>query len=168
MVSTLCMAFSMRDPKRQQSFFLVIKLRRATLCYHVGMANMDRVVHTKSYSYHNVDTGDDINSDVPEVEKTNNVNEGDHNNPKNHQTDLEVGQKNESDDEDTEDGKTNISPQFKPNNLVCLPSCIDLDKSESILKTRFSNEMVNHVLGWNMFLWTIKWEVFYVKLGSLK
>ena len=129
---------------------------------------MDRVVHTEAYSNNNVDTGDDINSDVPEVEKTNNVNESDDNNPKNHQTDLEVGQKNESDDEDTKDGKTNISPQFKSNNLVRLPSCINLHKTESILKTRFVNKMINHVLGRHVFLWTIKWKVFYVKLGSLK
>ena len=129
---------------------------------------MNRVVHAQTYGNHNVDTGDDVNGDIPEVEKTNNVNEGDHNNTKNHETDLDIGQENESDDEDTHDGETNISPQFKSNDLVCLPSCINLDKGEGILKTRFGNEMVNHVLGWHVFLRTIKWEVFNVKLGSLE
>ena len=92
----------------------------------------------------------------------------DHNNTKNNETYFDIGQKNESDDEDTHDGETNISPQFKSNDLVCLPSCINLDKGEGILKTRCSNKMVNHVLGWHVFLGTIKWEVFNVKLGSLK
>ena len=41
-----------------------------TLCHHVGMGNMDRVVHTQTYGNDNVDIGDDVNGDVPEVEKT--------------------------------------------------------------------------------------------------
>ena len=58
---------------------------------------MHRVVHTETYGNHNVDTGDDVYCDVPEVEKSNNVNESDDHNPKNHQRDLEVGKENESD-----------------------------------------------------------------------
>ena len=131
------------------------------------MRNMDWVVHTEAYGNDNVDARDDVNGDVPEVEKANNVSEGDHNNTKNHQTDLKISQKNESDDEHTEDGKTNIPPQLEADNPVCLPSCINLDEGEGILKTRFSKEMVNHVFGRHMFLGTIKWEVLNVKLSSL-
>ena len=38
-----------------------------------SMSYMNRVVHTESYGQDNIDTGDDVNSDVPEVEEPNDV-----------------------------------------------------------------------------------------------
>ena len=94
---------------------------------------MDRVVHTQPYSNDNVDAGDDVNGDAPEVKEADNVSEGEDDNTKHHQTNLKVGQEDKSDDKNTENGKTHISPELKPNNSVSLPGCINLHKAESIL-----------------------------------
>ena len=63
---------------------------------------MDRVVHTKTYGNNNIDARDDVNGDIPEVEKANNVNKGEQDNTQHHQADPQVGQENKGDDENTE------------------------------------------------------------------
>ena len=45
---------------------------------------------------------DDVNGDIPEVEKANNVKEGKQDNTQHHQADPQVGQENKGDDENTE------------------------------------------------------------------
>ena len=40
-----------------------------------GVTNVDRVVHTEADSQHDVDTGDDVDGDVPEMQKAHDVHE---------------------------------------------------------------------------------------------
>ena len=47
------------------------------------MANMHRIIHTESNSKDNIYTGDDINGDVPEVKKSNDIGQSDDNNSEN-------------------------------------------------------------------------------------
>ena len=44
--------------------------------YEEGVTNVDRVVHTETHSQYDVDTGDNVDGDVPEMQEANDVHEG--------------------------------------------------------------------------------------------
>ena len=44
-----------------------------TFSYNISITNVDRIIHTETYSKDNVDTADDVNCDIPEVEEAYNV-----------------------------------------------------------------------------------------------
>ena len=96
------------------------------------MANVNRVVDTESNSKDNIDTGDDVNCDAPEVEKSNNISEGTKNNENDHDTDLNVAEKKESDNKNTNHSQSNVPPQLISNNLISLPSSIHFAVTESV------------------------------------
>ena len=58
---------------------------------------MDRVVDTEPDGQHNVDAGDDIDSDAPEVEESDDVGEGEENRDEDQETDAEVTEEDDSD-----------------------------------------------------------------------
>ena len=70
---------------------------------------MDRVVYTETNSQDDVDAGDDVDSDVPEVEKANDVSETDGDHEDNHETDLDIAEEEECDDDHSSDGQTKIT-----------------------------------------------------------
>ena len=97
------------------------------------MPDMDRVIHTKPNCKNNVDAWDDIDSDVPEVKKADDIGQGDDDNGENHEADGNIGKKYQSDDKNTNHSKSYVSPQFIPDNLICLPGSIHLDMTKSSL-----------------------------------
>ena len=51
---------------------------------------MDWIIHTESNSKDDVYTGDDINSDVPEVKKSDDIGQSDGNNGENHKANGDI------------------------------------------------------------------------------
>ena len=77
-----------------------------------GVADVDRVVHAEANTEHDVDTGDDVDRDVPEVEKTNDVGETDGDHEDDHETDLDITEEEERDDDHSSNGQPKITPQL--------------------------------------------------------
>ena len=82
---------------------------------------MNRVVHAETNGEHNIDTGDDVDGDVPEVKITDKVCEGDGDDAYDIHAYLKVGQEQQGGDEDGSYGKPNVSPQLKADDLINLP-----------------------------------------------
>ena len=76
------------------------------------MTNVDRVVHTEADTEHNVDAGDDVNSDVPEVKEANDVGKTDRNHEDNHETDLDIAEEEERDYDHSSNRKAKVTPQL--------------------------------------------------------
>ena len=90
------------------------------------MANMHRIIHTKSNCKDNVYTWDDVNSDVPEVKKSDDIGQSDDDNSENHEANGDICEEYQCDDKNTDHGQPNISPQLKSNNFIGLPGSINL------------------------------------------
>ena len=60
---------------------------------------MDRVVHTETHRQDDVDAGDDVDGDVPEVKEADDVSETEGDHEDDHQADLEVTEKEEGDED---------------------------------------------------------------------
>ena len=58
---------------------------------------MDRVVHTETHCQDYVDAGDDVDSDVPEVEEADDIGETECHHEHHHETDLNVAEEEEGD-----------------------------------------------------------------------
>ena len=86
---------------------------------------MNRVVHAETNREHNIDTGDDVDGDVPEVKITDKVCEGDGDDAYDIHAYLKVGQEQQGGDEDGSYGEPNVSPQLKADDHVDLPSAVD-------------------------------------------
>ena len=82
---------------------------------------MDRVVHAETDGEHNIDTGDDVDGDVPEVKITDNVCQGDDDDAHDIHAYLEVPKEQQGGDEDGGYGEPNVSPQLKADDLISLP-----------------------------------------------
>ena len=74
------------------------------------MTYVDRVVNTESDGKNYIDTGDDINGDIPEMKESNNVSECKDHNQDDHNTDLDVAQKKKSDNKNTDHCQPDVSP----------------------------------------------------------
>ena len=57
------------------------------------MTYVNRIIYTKPYRKDNIDTGNDVNGDFPEVEESNDVNKCEHNDEDDHDADLNVAEK---------------------------------------------------------------------------
>ena len=65
---------------------------------------MNRIIHAESYSEDKVDAGDDVDGDIPEVKKADDIGQSDDNDDENHETDRNISEKYQSDNEDTKHG----------------------------------------------------------------
>ena len=74
------------------------------------MTYVDRVVNTESNGKNNIDAGDDVYGDIPEMKESNNVSEGEYHNQDDHNADLDVTEKKKSDNKNTDHCQSNISP----------------------------------------------------------
>ena len=60
---------------------------------------MDRVVHTETHRQDDVDAGDDVDGDVPEVKEADDVSETQCDHENDHEADLEVTEEEEGDED---------------------------------------------------------------------
>ena len=93
---------------------------------HKSQPNVDRIVNTKTDGEDNVDAGDDVDGDPPEVEEADNVCEGDDDDADDVDADADVGKEEEGDDGDGSDGEPDVPPKLKADDLVRLPGRVDL------------------------------------------
>ena len=100
------------------------------------MGNMARVVDTESDRKDDIDAGDDVNGDAPEVEETYEVNEGEKDGGEDKDTEAEAAEEEEGDDQHREQGKPQVPPQFTPNDLVRLPGGIHQGVAERSWQAR--------------------------------
>ena len=94
---------------------------------------MNRVVDTEADGKHDVDTGDDVDGDVPEVEEADNVCQGDDDDADDVDADADVGEEEEGDDGDGSDGEPDVPPELKADDLVRLPGRVDLAVNRVIM-----------------------------------
>ena len=113
--------------------FDILITEKNHLGHHKSQSNVDWVVDTKTNSENNVYAGDDVDGDVPEVEKADDVSEGDDDDADDVDADAEVGEEEEGDDGDGSDGKSDISPELKTDDFVCFPGRVDLAVDRVIL-----------------------------------
>ena len=101
------------------------------------MADVDGVVHAEADTEYDVDAGDDVDSDVPEVEKANDVSKTDCDHEDDHETDLDIAEEEERDDDHSSDGQAKVTPQLgtlgqKKINKLTLHSFVTLNKHNKV------------------------------------
>ena len=96
------------------------------------MSEVDTVVHTEAGGEDDVDAGDDVNGDVPEVEGAHHVHQGEHDAGHHHQTEVEVAEHDEGDQPHRQEGQAKVPPQLQRYDGVCLPGLIDLTRQVTI------------------------------------
>ena len=102
---------------------------------------MNRVVHAETNGEHNIDTGDDVDGDVPEVKITDKVCECDGDDAHDIHAYLKVGKEQQGGDEDGSYGEPNVSPQLKADDHVDLPSAVDPMVVEGVGGARLNKEL---------------------------
>ena len=95
-----------------------------------GMADVDTVVDTETHGEHNVDAGDDVDGDVPEVEEPDDVGEADGDHEDDQEADLDVAEEEEGDKDHHCDGEAEVSPQLSPNYDVGFPTSVNLEENK--------------------------------------
>ena len=100
-VAMACTAFSFLEPESEYVTFVKYP-SSLTPSNQKSMANMHRIIHTQSNSKDNVYAGDDIDSDVPEVKKSDDIGQSDDNNSENHEANGYIREKYQCDDKDTD------------------------------------------------------------------
>ena len=136
---------------------------KVTFCYKECMADVDGIVNAESNGQYNINTGNDINGDVPEVEESNNVCEGKNHNQDDHDTDLEVAKKEKSNNEHTDHSQANVPPELIPDNLICFPSSVHFAVTECVRRVRRVNNLCDCGSGWN-----VCFRSFKCKIGNLE
>ena len=102
-----------------------MKNLRNTFGNEEGMAGMDEIVDTVHSGKDDKDRRDDIDGDVPEMKKSNNISEGEDHNEDDKDADLEVTVKKDSNKEYTDHSQSHISPKLIIDYFICIPSSID-------------------------------------------
>ena len=85
--------------------------------HNVGMTNVNTIVYTETNRDDNVDTGDNVNVNIPEEEEAHNVHQSNTDHHHYHQAHLDVGQQDEGDEEYADDTKSQVSPKFSSWNV---------------------------------------------------
>ena len=87
---------------------------------------MDAVVHAEPGGEDDVDAGDDVDGDVPEVESADHVHEGEHDAGHHHEAQLQVAEHHEGHRAHRAQGQAQVAPQLARDDGVRLPGLVDL------------------------------------------
>ena len=120
---------------------------------------MNRVVHAETDGEHDIDTGDDVDGDVPEVKITDDVCEGDDDDAHDIHAYLKVGKEQQGGDEDGGYGEPNVSPQLKSDDLLALPGAVDLMVVEGVGGGRVIKELGHCTCGGDVDLRVLESKV---------
>ena len=91
------------------------------------MSEVNTVVHTEPGGEDDVDTGDHVDCDVPEVEGPDHVDECEHDAGHHHQTEVEVAEHDQGHHPHGQQGQAKVPPELQRNDGVRLPSLVDLE-----------------------------------------
>ena len=87
---------------------------------------MDAVVHAEPGGEDDVDAGDDVDGDVPEVESADHVHEGEHDAGHHHEAQLQVAEHHERHRAHRAQRQAQVAPQLARDDGVRLPGLVDL------------------------------------------
>ena len=90
------------------------------------MCQVDAVVHAEPGGEDDVDAGDDVDGDVPEVEGADHVHEGEHDAGHHHEAQLQVAEHHEGHRAHRAQGQAQVAPQLARDDGVRLPGLVDL------------------------------------------
>jgi len=76
---------------------------------------MNRVVYTESHSNDNINHREEVDVNVPEIQESHGVNQGEDDTGENHETDGEVGVEEECDEEHTTKRHSDVAPDLRGN-----------------------------------------------------
>ena len=97
-----------------------------------GVSNVDSVVNTETYGQDYVDSGENVNSNAPEVEETHNVHQSDDDHAQHQEDHEDVAQEEHGDDGHTEDGEEQVPHKLESNNFISFPGRVDLGVREEV------------------------------------
>ena len=80
------------------------------------------VVHAEANGNDEVDAGDGVDGEAPEVDEAANIDESDEDTGQHQHTGGQVLNQNQSGEEDAEKRDADVPPEFQLNDLVCLPT----------------------------------------------
>ena len=120
---------------------------------------MARIVDTEADSKDDIDAGDDVDGDAPEVEEANEVDEGEEDGGEDEDAEAEAAEEKEGDDQDSEQGEPQVPPELASNDLVRLPGGVDLDEAEGGGEAGLGDDLLHPPLGRDVFLRSVKQEV---------
>ena len=129
------------------------------------MGDMDRIVDTEANSQDDVDSRDDVNGDIPEMEEANNIHQGGSNHGKDKDDNKDVTEEESGDDGDAQDGEEQVPGELLSDDLICFPSRIDLTVGEQVWRLGRDDSITDCDLGWYMFIKTTEVVVFNFTLG---
>ena len=88
------------------------------------MGNVAGIIDTKSNSKDDVDAGDDVDGDAPEMEEAYEVNKGEEDGGNDEKAETKAAEQEKGDDGDGEQDETKVPPKLPPDDLINLPSDI--------------------------------------------
>lgn len=99
------------------------------------MSEVNTVVHTEPGGEDDVDTGDHVDGDVPEVEGPDHVDECEHDAGHHHQTEVEVAEHDQGHHAHRQQGQGQVPPELQGDDGVSLPGLVDLNTRHIIHHT---------------------------------
>ena len=114
---------------------------------------MAGIVDAKSNRQDNVDAGDDVDGDPPEVEEADEVDEGEEDGGEDKETEAETAKEEQGDDEHGKEGKTKVPPELPAYDLVGLPGRVDQGVAEGRRQPRVFDDRLDRVARWRVLMW---------------
>ena len=103
------------------------------------MSKMDTVVDTEPRGQDDVDTRDDVNGHVPEVESAHHVHQGEHHAGHHHQTQVDIAQHDKGHKPHCSKGQPKVPPELLRDNRVRLPGLVNLQNISQKLNGGLNN-----------------------------
>ena len=106
---------------------------------------MAGIVDTESNSKDDIDAGDDVDGDSPEVEEANEVDEGEEDGDEDEDAEPDAAEEEEGDDEHGAQGEPQVPPELAPDDLVRLPGGVHQRVAEGSRKSRVFDDRLDCV-----------------------
>ncbi len=127
---------------------------------------MNHIIHTEPNGEHNVDTGDDVNCHVPEVQEAHQIDECGHHTGEHKEADGDVDEEKHSHNHHAAHGHAHVPHQFEPDDLVRFPGRVDLHVGEGLVgQPGFVDDAFDGSLGGYVLLRPLHREVVDGKHG---
>ena len=116
------------------------------------MDDVCAVVHAEANGNDEVDAGDGVDGEAPEVDEAANIDESDEDTGQHQHTGGQVLNQNQSGEEDAEKRDADVPPEFQLNDLVCLPTGVLSSHWEgSIGKVGLGHYLLDLIHCWDPF-----------------
>ena len=100
------------------------------------VGNMAGIVDTEPNSKDDVNAGDDVDGDAPEVKEAYEVDEGEEDGGEDEDAEPDAAEEEEGDNEHSKQGEPQVPPELAPDDLVGLPGSVHQRVAEGRRKSR--------------------------------